>query len=148
MSWERLERFSITSEAEQVARVRSWLWTVLLDEALPRDACAALVLAAGELCNNSIRHAYGGDAGRPIHVSVRALDERLVIEVEDFGVPFDASRYVPPDFESVPDHGMGIFLVNTIADRVSVDVARQQGTRWTLTKYRPGHVPAAKIREP
>jgi hypothetical protein len=33
--------------------------------------------------------------------------------------------------------------VKTIADSLSIDVARERGTRWTMVKYRPGYGPAA-----
>jgi sigma-B regulation protein RsbU (phosphoserine phosphatase) len=133
----RLERLTITSEPDQLVRMRSWLWTALVGENMPLDDCAALVLAAGELCNNSIKHAYRGVAGEPIHLLFRASEDEIAIEVEDFGVPFDPSQYVPPDFEARPDHGLGLHLVNQIADRVAVDVARERGTRWTLIRHRP-----------
>lgn len=112
----------------------------MVGENLPLDDCAALVLAAGELCNNSIKHAYQGVAGQPIHIAVRATEDEIAIEVEDFGVPFDPSRYVPPDFDAIPDHGLGLHLVNLIADRVALDV-RERGTRWTLIRHRPGRTP-------
>jgi anti-sigma B factor antagonist len=103
-----------------------------------RAVQAELVLAVGELCANSIEHAYEGRAGQPIHVSVAGHADRLVIEVEDFGRAFDRSRYTEPDLDSLPDHGLGIHLVHRIADSVAIDVARAAGTRWTLVKYRPG----------
>jgi sigma-B regulation protein RsbU (phosphoserine phosphatase) len=137
----RLERLTITSEPDQLVRMRSWLWTALVGENMPLDDCAALVLAAGELCNNSIKHAYRGVAGQLIHLLFRASQDEIAIEVEDFGVPFDPSQYVPPDFDALPDHGVGLHLVNQIADRVAVDVARERGTRWTLIRHRPDGAP-------
>jgi anti-sigma regulatory factor (Ser/Thr protein kinase) len=137
MDQRRVETFSMTSDPEELLRMRSWLWTMLVGENLALDDCSRLLLAVGELCNNSIKHAYGGAAGQPIHVSLEATADQLVIEVEDWGTPFDPAHYVAPDLETVPDRGMGIFLVNSIADRVAVDVERSAGTRWTLVKYRP-----------
>lgn len=137
----RVESLTITSEPDQLERMRSWLWTALVGENVPLDDCSALVLAAGELCNNSIKHAYRGVAGQPIQLSFRAGEDEIAIEVEDFGVPFDPSRYVPPDFDALPDHGRGLHLVNRIADRVAFDVARERGTRWTLIRHRPGGAP-------
>lgn len=137
----RVESLTITSEPGQLVRMRSWLWTALIGENMLLDDCAALVLAAGELCNNSIKHAYQGVPGLPIHLSLRASENEIAIEVEDFGVPFDPSQYVPPDLDATPDHGLGLHLVNRIADRVAFDVARESGTRWTLIRHRPGGVP-------
>ena len=135
-------RFTMSSEALDLARLRAWLREELAGLGVEREARAALVLAVGELCANSIEHAYEGRGGQPIHVSVRGLEDRLVLEVEDFGRAFDAARYVEPDLDALPDHGLGIHLVHRIADSVSVDVRRERGTRWTLVKFRPGHGPA------
>jgi anti-sigma B factor antagonist len=135
-------RFTMSSEALDLARLRVWLREELAGMGVEREARAALVLAVGELCANSIEHAYEGRGGQPIHVSVRGFEDRLVLEVEDFGRAFDAARYVEPDLDALPDHGLGIHLVHRIADSVSVDVRRERGTRWTLVKFRPGHGPA------
>lgn len=128
--------FSMTSDPEQLARMRSWLWTALVGQGLALDECAKLLLAVGELCNNAIRHSYGDRGGQPIRVALAARVDRLVIEVEDWGRPFDPARYQPPDLEAVPEHGLGLFLVRSIVDEVAFDVARPAGTRWTLIKYR------------
>ena len=137
----------MSSEAEHLLGLRRWLRTELERLGVDRSTQSALVLAVGELCANSIEHAYEGRGGEPIHVSVRGFDDRLLIEVEDFGRAFDPARYVEPDLDSVPDHGLGIHLVHRIADSVAIDVQRQRGTRWTLVKYRPGHGPAAGATE-
>jgi anti-sigma regulatory factor (Ser/Thr protein kinase) len=135
--------FSMTSEAEHLLRLRKWLREELAGHGVPKQDQPNLLLAVGELCANSIQHAYEGRAGQPITVSVRSSDNSVVIEVEDFGKPFDADRYESPNLEAVPESGYGIFLVKTIADSLSIDVARERGTRWTMVKYLPGRRPAA-----
>jgi serine/threonine-protein kinase RsbW len=135
--------FSMTSEAEHLLRLRKWLREELAGHGVPKQDQPNLLLAVGELCANSIQHAYEGRAGQPITVSVRSSDNSVVIEVEDFGKPFDADRYESPNLEAVPESGYGIFLVKTIADSLSIDVARERGTRWTMVKNLPGRRPAA-----
>jgi anti-sigma B factor antagonist len=135
-------RFTLSSEARDLARLREWLRAEMAGLGVERETRAALVLAVGELCANSIEHAYEGRSGQPIHVSIESFEDRLVLEVEDFGRAFDETRYVAPDLDALPDHGLGIHLVHRIADSVSVDTRRTRGTRWTLVKYRPGHGPA------
>ena len=136
--------FSMTSEAGELVRLRKWLREELAGHSVPRPDQSNLLLAVGELCSNSIQHAYEGQSGKPIRVSVRSSDEALTIEVEDFGKPFDADEYETPDLDALPDSGYGIFLVKTIADSLSFDVARERGTRWTMVKYRAGRGPDAK----
>ncbi|MGH7386062.1 MAG: ATP-binding protein, partial [Candidatus Rokuibacteriota bacterium] len=137
-------RFSMSSEVEHLQRLRQWLRAELERLGVDRTTQSALLLAVGELCANSIEHAYEGRRGQPIEVSVRGFEDHLVIEVEDFGRAFDPERYVEPDLDTLPDHGLGIHLVRRIADSVSIDVQRERGTRWTLIKYRPGPGPKAE----
>jgi anti-sigma regulatory factor (Ser/Thr protein kinase) len=138
-------RFTMTSEAEQLVRMRSWLWTQLIGQAMPLEDCSAVLVAVGEICNNVIKHAYGGEVGRPIAIAIRPLDDRVVVEIEDEGAPYDPSGYTPPDLEAGPERGLGLFLVRKSVDDVAFDTARPRGTRWTLVKYRarPAAPPSA-----
>jgi anti-sigma regulatory factor (Ser/Thr protein kinase) len=129
----------MTSEPEELARMRSWLWTVLVGQGLALEECGKLLLAVGELCNNSIKHAYEGMRGRPIRISLAAGPDQLVIEVEDWGKSFDESRYRQPDLETTPEQGLGLFLARSAVDQLVVDVERDAGTRWTLIKRRPAN---------
>ena len=128
--------FAMTSEAEQLARMRSWLWTQLVGQGLPLEECAALLVALGEICNNVIEHAYRGEAGRPIAITLQGFPDHLVIDVEDEGAPYDPQGYTPPDLEAMPEHGMGLFLVRKTVDELTFDTARPRGTRWRLVKHR------------
>ncbi|MGH7367985.1 MAG: anti-sigma factor antagonist [Candidatus Rokuibacteriota bacterium] len=144
MSAAAASRFSMPSEVEHLRRLRQWLRAELERVGVDRATQSALILAVGELCANSIEHAYEGRGSQPINVSMRGYEDRLVIEVEDFGRPFDPERYVEPDLDTLPDHGLGVHLVRRIADSVSIDVRRERGTRWTLVKYRPNPGPKAE----
>src|SRR5206468_644267 len=107
---ESVARFTMMSEPDQLARMRSWLWTQLVGHALSLEACSAVLVAVGEICNNVIKHAYAGAAGQPIAIALRALPDRVTIDVEDEGVPYDPRGYTPPDLDAVPERGMGLFL--------------------------------------
>ena len=126
----------MTSDPAELARLRAWLGSTLIAYDVPAADCGKLLLAVGELCANAIEHAYDRARGHPIHVSVDLSREQLVIEVEDWGRPFDPERYVPPDLSAAPEGGLGVYLVNEIADHVACDTDRTAGTRWTLTKRR------------
>jgi serine/threonine-protein kinase RsbW len=138
-------RFAMTSEADQLARMRSWLWTQLVGQALPLEDCSAFLVAVGEICNNVIKHAYAGESGRPIAIALSVWPDRFIIDVEDEGAPYDPRGYTPPDLDAMPERGMGLFLVRRSVDEVAFDTARPRGTRWTLVKYRakPAAPPSA-----
>ena len=129
-------RFTMTSEADQLVRMRSWLWTQLVGQAMPLEECSAVLVAVGEICNNVIKHAYAGERGRPIAIAMRPLADRVVIDVEDEGTPYDPRGYTPPDLAAGPEGGLGLFLARKCVDEVVFDTARPRGTRWTLVKYR------------
>ena len=140
--------FSMTSEAEHLVRLRKWLRNELSGHGVQKQEQSNILLAVGELCANSIQHAYEGKGGQPIQVSVRSSADSLVIEVEDFGKPFDAELYKGPDLDTLPDSGYGLYLVKAIVDSLSIDVARERGTRWTMVKYRQGRGPADRKAQP
>src|SRR5260370_36989244 len=128
----------MSSEAEDLARLRAWLRETLGELGVDRATRAELVLAVGELCANSIEHAYDGQGGQPINVSVVGHPDRLVIEVEDFGRAFDPDRYVEPDLDAPPDHGPGHPPGPALAGSGGVAGEGARGTRWAPGKYRPG----------
>ena len=130
-------RHSLTmrSDPEELGRMRAWLREVMAAYPNAEEETSALLTAAGELCTNAIKHAYEGQAGQPIELRLDAFDDRVVLQIEDFGTSFNPERYKPPDLESRPEHGMGLFIVRSLMDAFEMDVARPRGTRWTLTKY-------------
>ncbi len=131
----------ITSESAQLARLRSWLGEQLARLGVDEHTQSALQVAVGELATNSIKHAYGGRAGQPIHISVASRDGGVVIQVEDFGEPFDPAAYRQPNLDEMNESGVGLYIVKRLADEFSFDLARKRGTRWTLVKYQPGAKP-------
>ena len=131
----------ITSESTQLARVRSWLGEQLARRGVDAPTRSALQVAVGELTTNSIKHAYGGQTGQPIHISVTSRDDGVVIQVEDFGTPFDPATYRQPNLDEMNESGVGLYIVTRLADEFSFDLARERGTRWTLVKYQPGAKP-------
>lgn len=128
--------FVLMSEPQHLARLREWLGGELTRLKVENREQFGLQVAVGEICSNSIRHAYAGLGGKPIHVSVHGSDDRLVIEVRDFGKKFDPQSYRPPDLEAPPEGGIGLHLARQLVDELSCDVTQEQGTRWILVKYR------------
>jgi serine/threonine-protein kinase RsbW len=132
------QRLTFDSDPARLGSMRTWLREALSARGVPAREQSGLVVAVAELCTNAIRHAYEGATGQPITVSVSAGEDPLVIEVEDFGKPFDEHAYSVPDLDALPEHGLGLYLVRQLVDQLSFDVERERGTRWTLVKHRPG----------
>lgn len=131
----------ITSESAQLARMRAWLGEQLSRRGFDARVQSALQVAVGELATNSIKHAYEGRAGHPIHISVESRADGVVIQVEDFGKPFEPARYRQPDLDKMNENGVGLYIVKRLADEFSFDLARERGTRWILVKHYTGTRP-------
>jgi anti-sigma regulatory factor (Ser/Thr protein kinase) len=129
-------RFTMSSEAEDLGRLGQWLRGELAGLGVDRSTGAELLLAVGELCANSIEHAYEGRSGQSIDVSVRGYDDRIEIRLHVARAVEGLATVLDLHLEALPKHGMGIHLVRRIADSVSIDVQRERGTHWTLVKPR------------
>ncbi len=102
-----------------------------------RDA-AGVEIAVAEAVNNVIRHAYGCETGHPIDVAFVLERGRVTIEVSDEGTPMAPRTspvldFDPADVASLPEGGMGLFLIHQVMDQVEV---RRHGERNTLAMSR------------
>ena len=136
--------FVLTSEPQRLAGLREWLKGELTRHKVGQHEQFGLQVAVGEICSNSIKHAYDSLGGKPIHVSVRRTGDRLIIEVRDFGKKFDPQSYRPPDLDALPESGIGLHLARQFVDELSYDVTAEEGTRWILVKYRSGRAPGSR----
>lgn len=95
-----------------------------------------LQLAAHEACANIIDHAYEGDIGHRILVTITLTERprRLTIELQDTGYSFDPASVPAPDLNEAHDHGYGLFLMHSLMDEVTY-TSRPDGNHWALVKY-------------
>jgi anti-sigma regulatory factor (Ser/Thr protein kinase) len=95
--------------------------------------CRAVVLAVDEALTNIIRHAYLGDAERPIEASFRrihvSLDGRardaLEIVLEDRGVTANSKKMCGRALEDVRPGGLGLHFIRESMD--TVEFSRRKG---------------------
>jgi len=91
-------------------------------------------VAAEEALVNVISYAYPDDGG-DVEISCDAKGaEGLVIEIIDWGIPFDPLSLPEPDIEAPPEErevgGLGIHIMRNIMDEVSY---KREGDRNILT---------------
>lgn len=123
-------RLELVSVADAVTLVRSVVRTVAraadLDEALVDD----LRTAVSEACNNVVLHAYPTEPG-PLIVSLAIHADSVEALVRDRGCGITLG--------SVRNRGlgMGVALINKIADRAAFESARGTGTEVRMVFRRP-----------
>lgn len=100
------ESFEFEAEPAQIRLVRSWVREHLGD--VPAGVAADVVLIAGELATNAVRHAAG-----PLRALLIRADAAVWVGVEDAG---GSAWFDPAAPESAPT-GTGLTLVAACSER-------------------------------
>lgn len=92
-------------------------------------------LAAHEACTNIVNHAYGNQAEGRIKITLclQFNPQRLTIELQDTGRPFEPEKYSSPNLDEVRIHGYGLFLIRNLMDAVTYTPSPGHNV-WCLTK--------------
>jgi len=87
-----------------------------------KDETLQVRLAVNEACTNIIQHAYSGESEKPIIILCSMSGNECVIEIRDWGKPFDPDSVPLPDTESDlferKEGGVGIFLMRQMMNDV------------------------------
>jgi serine/threonine-protein kinase RsbW len=78
-----------------------------------------VVSAVGEAYNNIVLHGYAGREPGTIHMQIENCREWMRVIIKDSGVSFDPSQASPPNLESLPESGLGIFIMRSFVDEVT-----------------------------
>jgi len=128
----------IDSQVDELARARGWLTEHAHAAAIEERMLQEMNLVLSEACANVIRHAYKGQAGQPIELHITIDDEKVVLQIRDQGIPFDAGAYHPPDLDEPHEGGYGVFIIQSLMDEVNYDTSTGVGTTLRMVKYRNG----------
>ena len=86
--------------------------------------------------------------GRDRSVLIDKLRASISIEMRDYGSSFDPTTVPPPDFDALPEHGWGLFIIRSF---MNISYAAGRPNVLTLTKtldpQPPDEVPAADPTE-
>jgi len=94
---------------------------------------AHVVSAIGEAFNNIAIHGYADHTGE-IELEIDVERDRIVVRIFDRGKSFDPKEIPPPELESLPERGMGLFIIKSFVDEVSYTPG--DPNRWVLVKLR------------
>lgn len=107
-------------------------------EPLSQELLGDLKLALTEACTNSVRHAYAGGEG-VVEITYELHADRLVVEVcdqgEGFEPPADPSRALSE--EALSEGGLGIAIIEALADEFEISERAQGGSRLRFVKRLP-----------
>ena len=126
------------SDMGQLPVARAWAMEHARDAGLGESDLFALELVLSEAVSNVVRHAYGGEPGNDIELELNVDDARFVLEIRDFGRPFDTGAFVPAseDAADLKVGGRGVELIHQLMDRVDADISQPPGTLLRMVRFR------------
>lgn len=133
--------FTTICAREKLSDIRRFLRQTLAQVDVAEPIRQEIVLAVDEACANAIIHGNHCDASRHLHLEVKTVDGKLVVEISDVGdFEQDLAQHEDYDLESLIEQrkkgGLGLKLIYTLMDQVNY---HKEGSRniCTLTKNLP-----------
>jgi serine/threonine-protein kinase RsbW len=77
-----------------------------------------MVTAFGEAFNNIVNHGYRGRRDGMLDVEAEMTADGMTLRLIDTGNKVDFNDVVPPDLDSMPESGMGVFMIHSLVDEV------------------------------
>jgi serine/threonine-protein kinase RsbW len=77
-----------------------------------------VVSAFGEAFNNAAIHSYRGRPVGDVDIEIQVAAEAITIRIIDFGNSYDLSSVPEPDLDSLPESGLGLFIIRSFMDEV------------------------------
>jgi serine/threonine-protein kinase RsbW len=130
-------RLCIPAKPEYISLGRLALTGLSRLRSFPDDVLADLKLALTEACTNSVRHAYDGGEGM-VEILYELHADRLVVEVSDTGEGFDHGESEPEDTDELSEGGLGIAIIQALADELEITRRNGGGSRLRFVKRLPG----------
>jgi serine/threonine-protein kinase RsbW len=126
-------RLTIPAKPEYITLCRLALTGLSRLRPLTDEQLGDLKLALTEACTNSVRHAYEGDEG-VVEIVYELYPDRLVIEVSDTGEGFEPIDGDGMDPEELSEGGLGIAIIQSLADELQIDAREGGGSRLRFVK--------------
>ncbi len=131
---------SFTSDATRLAEVRERVRSWCEARGWPRERVADIVLAVDEALTNVIRHAYLGDAGKPIELRCRdcqdaARGHGAEIVIRDWGRQVPLEKICGRDLNELRPGGLGVHLIKNLMDSAVYSHAEGGGMRLVMSVF-------------
>lgn len=95
------------------------------------------VSAFGEAFNNAVQHGYHhAPHPGPLQIEVSWDTDNITVKLIDEAPSFDPSAVPPPELDSLPECGMGLFIIRSFVD--GFDYKPGPPNVLSLTKRLPG----------
>ena len=140
MAAEPSSQIVLQAKLEQLPVLERWVEALAVQFLVPPSMVHRIDLCLTELVTNLIDYGYSDDVVGTVSVYCWRQSEQIVIRIDDDGIAFDPTAYVPPDLPSslaeASAGGRGIRLVRHFADGLQ-HVRKVDGNQLTLVFRSP-----------
>lgn len=91
-------------------------------------------LAVNEAVANAIQHAYAGRSDGMVEICFCAGDNRLIVDVVDWGQAFDFAEIPESSPSELQEGGRGLWLMRQLMDEVTYRAHPRKGNRMHMVK--------------
>ena len=77
-----------------------------------------VISAFGEAFNNTAMHSYHGDLTGDVDIEIEIGGNFITIRMLDYGDSYDFRSVPQPDLDSLPESGLGLFIIRSFMDEV------------------------------
>lgn len=130
MTYETI-KMEITANPAYVSIIRLTTSGIANKVGFCMDDIEDLKVATSEACTNAIKHS-SDDRFTIIYTMIK---NGLTIEIIDNGNGYDTNAISQPDIENLKESGMGLFIIESLMDEVTIESQEGRGTSIKMTKY-------------
>lgn len=109
-----VEQIDLIDKPEELTRLNSWLSSVCDKYQLADTVSYYLELVIEEAVTNIFKYAFDNDKEHLFSIIINLTPDKIVIRIEDNGLPFDPLSHQadkPESLENAKVGGLGIFLI-------------------------------------
>jgi len=118
-------KLNLSCSTAALAELRGFLKQNLAFYRLPEGDKHQVTLAVEEVCANLIIHSHDCNPKEEIHLEVKAMNKKIMLEITDKGDAFNLLEYEVPELNQVIGEkrkgGIGILLVKKIMDEIEFE---------------------------
>jgi serine/threonine-protein kinase RsbW len=77
-----------------------------------------VISAFGEAFNNAAIHSYRGQPAGRVDIEIDVANDHITLRICDYGRSFDPTAVLDPDLDSLPESGLGLYIMRSFMDTV------------------------------
>ncbi len=124
-------KMEITSNPDYVGIIRLTTSGIANKVGFSVDDIEDIKVAVSEACTNAIKHSND----EIFNITFSILENGLTVEIKDNGKGYDINAIAKPDLSDPKENGLGLFIIQTLMDEVSIESKDSAGTLVRMTKY-------------